>query len=89
MKRRGYMDRPQEPLQLNDTWFDPAKTGNLTGDPAHAGALDKVQRRLPQWIEQPVDPLPRGPVPLPTEAISNVRSCSSQNHNVFEPDGMH
>lgn len=50
--------------EIFDLVFDPNERTNLASDPANAGVLQDLRRRLRENMEATRDPLLRGPVPL-------------------------
>lgn len=72
----GWRERPVAVEELYDLVFDPNETCNAAGDPAQAGALDEMRRRLDRWMRETQDPLLHGPVALPPGAVAN------------DPDGL-
>src|SRR6266508_3731499 len=57
--------------QLYDLIFDPNEADNRADDLAVRPVLDDMRRRLKHWMQTTNDPLLRGPVPLPPDAVAN------------------
>lgn len=74
--KHGWRDRPIPTEQLYDLIFDPNESSNLISDPALAGVLADMRRRLERWMQATHDPLLRGPIPAPPGAHFN------------DPDGL-
>ena len=51
--------------------LDPAEMDNLAADPACAGTLAEMRRRLDDWMRETDDPLLDGPVEPPPGAEVN------------------
>ncbi len=54
--------------ELYDLRSDPGETKNVAGEPAQAGVLKELRKRLAAWMERTNDPLRSGPVPRPEGA---------------------
>ena len=65
----GLAERPVAREELYDLVFDPNEACNLRDDPASAGVLTEMRRRLDDWMRDTDDPLPDGPIPLPEGAV--------------------
>jgi arylsulfatase A-like enzyme len=68
---QGWKKRPMASEELFDLVFDPNETRNVVSDPAHAGTLAEMRRRLESWMRATSDPLLSGPVPAPRGAKLN------------------
>ncbi|HMA60282.1 MAG TPA: sulfatase [Halanaerobiales bacterium] len=60
---------PQE--ELYDTLLDPTESNNLAYESSHKDILEKMREELDHWMEKTDDPLKRGEVPRPKEAVVN------------------
>jgi len=67
----GWPDRPVAAEQLYDLVFDPNEVRNVSDEPAHRGVLKQMRERLDRWMRATNDPLLRGPVKAPAEAVVN------------------
>ena len=67
----GWQSRPLEKELLFDLVFDPNETNNLVGAAAAEPILQGMRECLRSWMEETRDPLLRGDVPAPEEAVAN------------------
>ncbi len=67
----GWGERIVPVEQLYDLVLDPAEGTDLSGDPAHAAALEEMRGRLDAWMAETEDPLLEGPVAPPPGAMVN------------------
>jgi N-sulfoglucosamine sulfohydrolase len=67
----GWGERIVPVEQLYDLVLDPAEGADLSGDPAHAAALEEMRGRLDAWMVETRDPLLEGPVAPPPGAMVN------------------
>ncbi len=64
------VDPPWE--ALFDLWLDPSEGLNRIDDPALAGVLEDLRRRLHEWMVRTEDPLLDGPVPPAEGTVLNT-----------------
>jgi len=57
--------------ELYDTLLDPTESNNLAHESSHKDILEKMRGELDHWMEKTDDPLKRGEVPRPKEAVVN------------------
>ena len=60
--------------ELYDLMFDPNERNNLAGNPSHDATLQKMQKRLSDWMIATNDPLLHGPIKAPPGARINPQS---------------
>jgi arylsulfatase A-like enzyme len=78
----GWCKQSVPPEELYDLIFDPSERNNLAGDPSHRGTLQKMQKRLNDWMTTTKDPLLQGPVKAPPGAQLNPPSQISPSDPV-------
>jgi N-sulfoglucosamine sulfohydrolase len=71
MLATGWADDELAREELYDLVIDPQEGNNLADDPAHAGKLMEMRRRLDAWMRRTDDPLLAGPVAPPSGAQLN------------------
>jgi len=49
--------------------FDPQETHNLAHEPGHEPTVRTMREQLQKWMTETDDPILRGPIPPPPEAI--------------------
>ncbi|MBM3474687.1 MAG: sulfatase [Armatimonadetes bacterium] len=69
--------RPEE--ELYDLLADPLEMTNLAGDPAHAGTLADLRRRVQTWMEETDDILLHGDVPPTLEQAQRIAEWNTDN----------
>jgi arylsulfatase A-like enzyme len=69
LRDQGFFAQPRPHEMLFDLAQDPLEQVNLADDPAYAGVLEDVRRRLERWMVDTADPLRRGAVAAPPDAI--------------------
>jgi len=67
-KKKGYFNKLRPFEFLFDLRKDPLERNNLAGRPEYREILEKLRKRLIEWMEETSDPLLEGPVPLPEGA---------------------
>ena len=67
--KHGWEDRLLAMEGLYDLVIDPNEVNNLVGDQGYAEVLEELRERLDQWMRKTIDPLLKGAVPAPEEAI--------------------
>lgn len=55
--------------EIYDLVIDPNEVNNLADDQVYAEILMEMRERLDQWMQKTNDPLLKGEVPAPKEAI--------------------
>jgi len=68
-RRFGYFSKPRPTEMLFDLYKDPWERKNLAADPSYADALEKMRTILEEWMRRTNDPLLKGYVPPPPDAI--------------------
>lgn len=69
----GWLDRSRSSVALYDLQLDPEELENRADDPSLAGVRADLEHRLESWMGSTDDPLLRGPVPAPVDAIVDPR----------------
>jgi hypothetical protein len=78
------VDPPWEALY--DLWLDPQEGTNRVQDPALAGVLADLKRRLHDWMVRTDDPLLRGPVdPAEGTSFNTVDQRSASDATTRQP----
>jgi hypothetical protein len=71
MLEAGWRDQVVRPEQLFDLSFDPNEAANLASEARYEEVLVQMRDRLDRWMNRTNDPLLRGPVPAPPQAVVN------------------
>ncbi len=69
--RNGWKQRFVPREQLYDLVFDPNEAANIAGDPGMQAVLEEMKSRLNGWMESTDDPVLKGPIVPPPEAIQS------------------
>jgi N-sulfoglucosamine sulfohydrolase len=72
----GWKERAPDREALYDLIFDPNEVDNRIDDPRVQGVVVEMRSRLEAWMVETDDPLLKGPVPAPRDAVVN------------DPDGL-
>lgn len=64
-KKKGYFNRLRPFEFLFDLKKDPLERTNLAHEVAYSEVLERLRKRLIEWMRETCDPLLEGPVPLP------------------------
>jgi N-sulfoglucosamine sulfohydrolase len=72
----GWKEKAPDREALYDLIFDPNEVDNRIDDPRVQGVVVEMRSRLKAWMVETDDPLLRGPVPAPKDAVVN------------DPDGL-
>lgn len=69
---------PEE--SLFDLVFDPHESNNLVGNSTNQTILMEMRNRLKRWMRETKDPLLKGPIPEPPNAVVTDRNALSPHH---------
>ncbi len=84
----GFAARAPAAEQLYDTYYDPTERNNLVDDPGYAAILADMRARLKRWMRATDDPLLRGPVPAPANAVANDADGPSPRGPLFPANSI-
>lgn len=75
-----WQDRPLPVESLFDLVFDPHENNNLVENSTTQTILREMRNRLNRWMSETKDPLLKGTIPKPTNAVVNDRNALSPHH---------
>ena len=86
---RGWKDIQLPSEELYDLVFDPNERNNLVDDPLNQDVLDKMRARLDQMMKNTEDPLTKGYIIAPPNAILNKANDISPNEETYKASELY
>lgn len=80
----GYFKEPVEGEELYDLLLDPSEKHNRISDPRYRKVLEELRSVLNEQMKNTEDPLLKGKVAPPKEALINSAECYSPACDIFE-----